>query len=238
MRPSLQRLQRRTLFSKKDVKKEEVVHQQRLEVISALVALLVALDTSDPVEFASGVRGVAQQVTNILYKIGGIVDKHPHALIPEVHKVYEAAKRKAAFYEVPPHGRGTFGHRIVKNTHENRKEVKINIDLRTCEGHGDDCIRPAISKELCCHLIRGLADAKRTESPSFFPDNYPRYYLTSEVRKLIRDASMAFTPPNTDSCPISATESVEPPQFLPPPPKRGRHSSNVTRFPSDGEKEV
>jgi hypothetical protein len=184
-----------------------------------------------PLEF---LVGKANQVADVLYNMSIAIEKWPHALVPEVHRVYVHAKSRAPFWEVA--SRGLFGHRVVRNRLD-RKDVVINIFTHTCNGDGEDCVRPAITKEKCEHLICGLADDKITDSTTFFEDCFPRYYQSAPLRNLLRDPTMAFTAPNLDECPVSSTLTIQPPPVgktsVP-----GRRNTNSDRWRSVGEQHV
>jgi hypothetical protein len=184
-----------------------------------------------PLEF---LQGKADQLASVLHALKRELDPWLHALIPNVHAVFEDAKRKANSFEVS--SRGNFGHRVVTNRRD-RTVLHVNVLDRTCNGTLPDCLRPALTKECCCHLIAAHSCDGTAALPTFFSDNYPAYFLTSTVRELLdKGRGMKFVPPNINLCPLTTTHSTECPSPGPAKPaKRGRKVTNTERALSRGE---
>jgi hypothetical protein len=174
--------------------------------------------------------GKALQLSADLEGIRASLSPRASPLIPDVHAVFEQENAEVGNFTVVFSGVG--GLRLVKRF-DQRHTTCVNILLRTCDGGFGNCLRVALNKTPCKHLLTADKQAGATLTVAYVSANYPPYLLTEKVLAIL--TPMSFTPPNINDVPASSLLSLGLPMNLPLKKARGRQKKNCRRHSSRGE---
>jgi hypothetical protein len=156
-------------------------------------------------------------------------------LLPDVQKVFEQDKEESLSHKVTSSGVG--GLRIVQRVNHHHT-TQVNIRHRTCSGRRGNCLRVALNKTPCAHLLAADAAAGLTTRSTYVAETFPPYLVTSNILRLLDvtvNPCMSFNPPNTDDVPASSYVDLSLPMNEPLKQSQGRRKKDANRRKSNGE---
>lgn len=158
-------------------------------------------------------------------------------LLPDVQEVFEQEREESLRHKVKSSCVG--GLRIVQRSdHHQHKTTQVNIRLRTCSGRRGNCLRVALNKTPCAHLLAADAAAGLTTRSTYVAETFPPYLVTSNILGLLDvkvNPCMSFTPPNLDDVPASSYVDLSLPINKPLKQSQGRQRKDSQRRRSNGE---